>query len=849
MSNNNISELREIFEYELKTKLTEKAKSSISEYKTLLNCFKYYDINNEGYADESMWINAILKTGITGFSQNDLQQIYKTYVSNNNNSINYQEFCKYIFGKENLDKISYVQMRNKVVKNDLNKLNTNFQNIDLNKYNRNYYNKQKEYENVSGKYQENNYENLINKFKEKININNGMNYYSFVKSLKENQEALSQSVSIDELSISIQQLHLGISSNDIYEFFNYLDTDKIGRISTNDILNIIKEPINEKRQLILNQAFKSLDTEKKGEISITKLKNSFNAKDHPDILDKNKTEDEIYNQFCYTLDIFIRLNNITTYIINQRQFIDYYSGISPSIKNDDDFERIIKKVWNMEKKPEKKKNYYNIIYKNVYEEYPDDSEMGMNSIFFGESHSRRPKYDYNYDYLEEFYKSSSDIPNKYNINNDKINKYTNKAKVYLRNNTQDNLKQSTINVPQRNINLNINKINEMNTLNNKNIQKRYFLYESDAPKDNGGIKIFKKRRYNPITDEYIKETNSFDNGNGNNVIKKMINDVTESININPQQNEEIIKEEINEEQNDNNTLNEQIPLNNIHINNYSTKGNNALLAFKKILISRGIKGIFRFQKMLSIYDRKSTGLISFDNFYTIFQSNYINIPLSDIKSIFSLFDKNKNNNLEINDSSQYYIKYDDLLKSLIGNMSNKRKILIQKVFNSFNKNQNGKILITDIKNRFNPGGHPDVVGGVKTENKILSEFLDALETFREYNHNLHGGYDFNMSFQEFNEFHNEISMTIEDDNYFENMINNCYNMNEIYEQEEKEKNNINKNQENDINNKDVNIMGYNYKKINSNRSMTMNNKNNNSELYSKNIRMKVGSQIISNKYY
>ena len=849
MSNNNISELREIFEYELKTKLTEKAKSSISEYKTLLNCFKYYDINNEGYADESMWINAILKTGITGFSQNDLQQIYKTYVSNNNNSINYQEFCKYIFGKENLDKISYVQMRNKVVKNDLNKLNTNFQNIDLNKYNRNYYNKQKEYENVSGKYQENNYENLINKFKEKININNGMNYYSFVKSLKENQEALSQSVSIDELSISIQQLHLGISSNDIYEFFNYLDTDKIGRISTNDILNIIKEPINEKRQLILNQAFKSLDTEKKGEISITKLKNSFNAKDHPDILDKNKTEDEIYNQFCYTLDIFIRLNNITTYIINQRQFIDYYSGISPSIKNDDDFERIIKKVWNMEKKPEKKKNYYNIIYKNVYEEYPDDSEMGMNSIFFGESHSRRPKYDYNYDYLEEFYKSSSDIPNKYNINNDKINKYKNKAKVYLRNNTQDNLKQSTINVPQRNINLNINKINEMNTLNNKNIQKRYFLYESDAPKDNGGIKIFKKRRYNPITDEYIKETNSFDNGNGNNVIKKMINDVTESININPQQNEEIIKEEINEEQNANNTLNEQIPLNNIHINNYSTKGNNALLAFKKILISRGIKGIFRFQKMLSIYDRKSTGLISFDNFYTIFQSNYINIPLSDIKSIFSLFDKNKNNNLEINDSSQYYIKYDDLLKSLIGNMSNKRKILIQKVFNSFNKNQNGKILITDIKNRFNPGGHPDVVGGVKTENKILSEFLDALETFREYNHNLHGGYDFNMSFQEFNEFYNEISMTIEDDNYFENMINNCYNMNEIYEQEEKEKNNINKNQENDINNKGVNIMGYNYKKINSNRSMTMNNKNNNSELYSKNIRMKVGSQIISNKYY
>ena len=79
MSNNN-KELKEIFEYELKTKLSEKARSSTNELKTLLNCFKYYDINREGYCDESLWIKSILRTGIIGFSQTDLELIYRTYM-------------------------------------------------------------------------------------------------------------------------------------------------------------------------------------------------------------------------------------------------------------------------------------------------------------------------------------------------------------------------------------------------------------------------------------------------------------------------------------------------------------------------------------------------------------------------------------------------------------------------------------------------------------------------------------------------------------------------------------------------------------------------------------------------
>ena len=822
MRHNNLNELKEIFEYELKTKLSEKAKTSISEQKTLLNCFKYYDINNEGFADESRWINSILRTGITGFSHNDLEKLYKSYVSNPSDSINYQNFCDYIFGRENVGKISYANIRNNKMKNDMRDNNyyirNNFQNIDLNKYNRNYLNKNREYENVSNKNQGNNYELLIEKLKEKINTNNGMTYYTLIKNLKANEEKLSQTVSLDELSISLQQLHLNISSNDIYELFNYLDSEKIGRISTSDILNLVTESINEKRKIYLVKVFKSIDSDKKGEISINKLKNIFNAKNHPDVSDNIRNEDEIYNQFCYTLDIFIRFNNILNYSINLEQFIDYYSGISPSIKEDEEFQKILEKVWDVDKKQKEKKKFYNIIYKNNYENYPEDSEMGINSLFFGESHTERPKYDYNYDYLDEFYKSSQDINirNKYNKN---INKSNNNIKNHLRSKTNVDLVQDTL---ERKAILNFN------TLNNNKItnSKRYFGQESDNIKENNGKRIFKKKRYNPITDEFIQENNSFNTGHN------IVNDLIKKDQI-KKENEILIKEEINPEIEEYNTKNKKIY--NFNTFNSKIKENESLVKFRKLLVSLGTKSIFRFQKMLSIYDRDNSGFISFDNFYTIFQSNYIDIPLVDIKSIFGLFDNN-NNEKQINSASEYKIKYDLLLKSIIGNISIKRRALIQKVFDSFNKDKNGKILISDMKNRFNPSRHPDVLKGSKTENKILGEFLDFLEIFREYYNNLHGGYTFNMGFQEFLEFYSEISLSIEDDKDFENLLINCWDL-ELIEQKDK----MNDNNKEQIDNIEGNNI---YKKV-----QNLNTNINENKQYNKNVRMRAGQQIINNRIF
>ena len=144
-------------------------------------------------------------------------------------------------------------------------------------------------------------------------------------------------------------------------------------------------------------------------------------------------------------------------------------------------------------------------------------------------------------------------------------------------------------------------------------------------------------------------------------------------------------------------------------------------------------------------------------------------------------------------------------------MSEKRISLISNVFNNFNKNEIGEVSLKEIKQRFNPTNHPDVINRRKDPNEVYGEFLDILEIYREYVNNLKGGFINSINFDDFKQFYGEISMSIKDDNAFENMMKNCWNIGGI-----------------------------------SGGNNRNNNGNNNNE-YNRNIRARTGQQIMNMK--
>ena len=73
--------------------------------------------------------------------------------------------------------------------------------------------------------------------------------------------------------------------------------------------------------------------------------------------------------------------------------------------------------------------------------------------------------------------------------------------------------------------------------------------------------------------------------------------------------------------------------------------------------------------------------------------------------------------------------------------------------------------------------HPDVKSGKKTEEEVLSEFLDTFELHHSLKHPEDKYRKINLA--EFTEYYTNISSTIDNDQYFELMITNAWNLNDV----------------------------------------------------------------------
>ena len=783
----NIVELQSIFEYELKRKLAQRSRSQQEELRKLISAFKFFDYYSSFILDKKQWINGVLRTGLCGFNISDLSAVFERYDPNKTGYINYINFSNHVYGKEELMPIA-ANFKNEIFNNgnnvvnnksinnefktpvlyeknidnndtkqaqlshynnsesalndfNLNKTSTNISNNRINDNSINYDNnyKQKNYHMTKSQSQKiiekkedisdlnknintinfnkdkiqnnsnnnnintdinNNSENknyfqkLINLFQSKININNGITYYTFARELKSREDKNTHSIGIETLLSIIQQMNLNISRDDLINLFSILDYTQTNRVSSDEILRLIKGEINNERKILIVNKFSLMDKEKSGKIPISLVKQLYNSKFHPDAFLGKKSQNEVYEEFLYTFDIFCELNGLKDQI-SFREFIDYYTPISSSILNDNYFYDIIYGVWNIEESMNNISSPINNINNN-------DINNEINKI---NDHQ-------NYNNIEE--------------NNIKINNNYNNYKLTE---IRDISKSQAIPNSQQ-----MGSYNQFRNENNENSnvrrQRMTPYYNPISSPEGKGLKMFRRLRFDPITNEYIMSPVQEKNNNIN-----MNNNAYNNININQ---------------------------------NLGYENNNKINLLRDLLAQRGQKSIFIIQRMLYIYDRNKTGEIPFDKLCDIFEIYNINITRQEIFEFFNLLDQ----------EHKGIIRYNDLIKVLINNISNNRQFLIQKLFEDLSKG-NSYVLINDIKQNFNPIKHPDVINKMKNKEEVALDFYDSVEIFNEYNSNLNNMNIKNgiMSYDDFCNFFKEISMSIKDDAFFEYLISNCWSIN------------------------------------------------------------------------
>ena len=821
----NIEELRQIFEYELKRKLAQRSRSPQEELRKLISSFKFFDYTSSFILDKSQWIKGILKTGLCGFNINDLSIVFERYDPNKTGYINYINFSNHIYGKEEL-----IPIASNFEKDNQNNISSNTVNNKGNisefkppgLYERNFDNTVKQ--NQLSHY--NNSESLLNDFdiNNNINSNKDNNINNNSNNIRNNINANNI---IEDNNISKQKnYHMSKSqsqiitpnkANNINNLKNDNSNNEDNSSNNNNIksannnlenksyfqkiINLFKNQINNNNGITyytFAHALKSLEDKNTKTISIENLYSIV------DQMGLNISQDDLINFYSildYTqsnkvpIDEILRL--IKGEIPEQRKILVVSKfGIMDKEKTGIIPISLVKELFNFKFHPDA------FLGKKTSEEVYKEFLYTFN--IFCELKGLKDEISYK-DFIDYYTPISASILNDnyfddiiygaWNIeDNSIIDKYNigdnNNLKLKENNRSYNNINEENIQIDKRNnFEINNNNLSKSQNIANTN-QIRVFspnkneeniknqrmspYYNPRITPEGKGLKMFRQLRFNPITNEYImspvtpeRNINSINNQNYKN------NNINNNLYTN-----------VNSDTENNNNINN----NNNYLNDNGSKKINLL---RDLLAKRGQKSIFIIQRMFYIYDRNQTGQIPFDKLCDIFEIYNINITREDIFEFFNILDK----------EHKGIIKYNDLIQILIDNINQNREIIIQKLFEKFNKGK-GFVSISDLKQNFNPLNHPDAINQLRNKDEILLDFIDSLEIFREYNSNLNNeniknGY---MSYNDFYNFFKEISISISDDKYFEYLINNCWSLNQNLE-----KNNFNYNNNINYGNDNVRI--------------------------------------------
>ena len=182
------------------------------------------------------------------------------------------------------------------------------------------------------------------------------------------------------------------------------------------------------------------------------------------------------------------------------------------------------------------------------------------------------------------------------------------------------------------------------------------------------------------------------------------------------------------------------------------------------LAARGTRGILGLARQFKIMDDDGSKSLDFYEFSKSIRDYRIDMSEADLQLVFNFIDRNRGGTID----------YDEFLRALRGPMNNFRKALVNQAFAKLDVDRSGQIDINDIKQFYNAKGHPEVRSGRKSEEEVLGEFL---ETF-EMHHNVLGGNDRIITMEEFQEYYNNVSASIDNDQYFELMMSNTWKLTE-----------------------------------------------------------------------
>jgi Ca2+-binding EF-hand superfamily protein len=132
---------------------------------------------------------------------------------------------------------------------------------------------------------------LLEMFRSKLAARGARGLVGLAKQFKIADDDNSKDLDMYEFKKAVRDFRVGLNDSDSERLFRVFDRDGSGRIDYEEFLRGVRGPMNQFRVALCKRAFTIMDKDKSGVLNLDDIKQTYNAKLHPDVKAGKKTED------------------------------------------------------------------------------------------------------------------------------------------------------------------------------------------------------------------------------------------------------------------------------------------------------------------------------------------------------------------------------------------------------------------------------------------------------------------------------------------------------------------------------------------------------------------------------
>ena len=184
--------------------------------------------------------------------------------------------------------------------------------------------------------------------------------------------------------------------------------------------------------------------------------------------------------------------------------------------------------------------------------------------------------------------------------------------------------------------------------------------------------------------------------------------------------------------------------------------------FKAEIAKMGGNGFHALQRRFRIMDDNENKQLSLAEFKKgIRDLGMKQLNDGEIRSMFSYFDRDNSASID----------FEEFILGVRDNLNEKRLTLVKMAFTRLDSDGSGAATVDELKAIYDVTHHPHFINGSKTKEQILTTFM---ESFEQGNSDEVG--DGKITEAEFINYYENLSICIDNDDYFELMIRNSWHM-------------------------------------------------------------------------